>query len=116
MTRIPTVASACIILAATALLGACSSKTSSPEPDRSSPAATSTTAASPAATTPPTPAPSSPAERTEHGGLSECLTSHGVTDSGGAAIVLGPPAGVDPGAWDSAMKECSGLAPGPGPG
>ena len=42
--------------------------------------------------------------------------STGVTDSGGAAIVLGPPAGVDPGAWDSAMKECSGLAPGPGPG
>ena len=116
MTRIPTVASAFTILAATALLGACSSKAPSPGQDRSSPAATSPTTPPPAATAPATPAPSSPAERTEHGGLSECLTSHGVTDSGGAAIVLGPPAGVDPGAWDSAMKECSGLAPGPGPG
>lgn len=105
MNRMWTVAA----LTATLLVGACSSKTATPEPDRSSPSVTSpATAATTTATT--TAAPSA------HGGLSECLKSHGVTDSGGTAIVLGPPAGVDPGAWNSAMKECSSLAPGPGPG
>ncbi len=112
MTRMQTVAGIFTSLAATALLGACSSKTPAPESNRS----TSPAMTTPATTTSDTTAPSSPAERTEHGGLSECLKSHGVTDSGGAAIVLGPPPGVDPGAWDGAMKECSGLAPGPGPG
>lgn len=115
MTRIPTVAGACISLAATALLGGCSSTSPAPEPEPSA-ATTSPDEKSPAATTPATTPPSSPAERTEHGGLSDCLKSHGVTDSGGTAIILGPPAGVDPGTWDNAMKECSGLAPGPGPG
>lgn len=91
MTRIPTVAGACISLAATVLLGGCSATSPGPEPEPS-------------------------AERTEHGGLSDCLKSHGVTDSGGTAVILGPPAGVDRGTWDNAMKECSGLAPGPGPG
>ena len=116
MIRIPTVAGIFTSLAATALLGACSSTSPAPETPRSSPGTTSTAAPSPAATTPVSTVPSSPAERTEHGGLSECLKDHGVTDSGGTAIMLGPPAGVDPGAWDEAMKVCSGLAPGPGPG
>lgn len=63
------------------------------------------------------PAPSeSPTAPAAHGGLSECLKSHGVTDAGGPAAVLGPPAGVDQGAWDDAMRACSALAPGPGPG
>ena len=116
MTRTPIMARIITSLAVPALLGACASTTPAPQPDRSSPATTSPVATSPVGPTPATIAPSSPAERTEHGGLSECLKTHGVTDSGGAAIVLGPPAGVDPGGWDSAMKECSGLAPGPGPG
>lgn len=116
MTRMWTVAGAFTGLAATAVLGACSSTTPTPQPDRSSGATTSPAVTSSAAATPATTVQSSPAERTEHGGLSECLASHGVTDSGGTAIMLGPPAGVDPGTWDTAMKECAGLAPGPGPG
>lgn len=48
-----------------------------------------------------------------HGSLAECLKSQGVAESGGPAVVLGPPAGVDPGQWDKAMKACSTLAPGP---
>ncbi|MEI7915535.1 MAG: hypothetical protein WCH82_12370 [Mycobacteriaceae bacterium] len=52
-------------------------------------------------------------ESVTHGGLAECLRSHGVGDSGGQAVALGPPAGVDPGTWDQAMKACSALAPGP---
>ena len=113
MTRIPTVAGTFISLAATAVLGACSSETPAPGPP---PTTASTAATTPANTATSTTVASSPAERTEHGGLSECLASHGVTDSGGTAIMLGPPAGVDPGSWDNAMQECSGLAPGPGPG
>lgn len=56
--------------------------------------------------------------RPAHGSLAECLKANGVPDTGGPAAVLGPPAGVDPGAWDKAMKACSTLAPGPatGPG
>ena len=48
-----------------------------------------------------------------HGSLAECLKANGVPDAGGPAAVLGPPAGVDQGAWDKAMKACSTLAPGP---
>ena len=48
-----------------------------------------------------------------HGSLAECLQAHGVPESSGPAAVLGPPAGVDPGQWDKAMKACSSLAPGP---
>lgn len=48
-----------------------------------------------------------------HGSLAECLKANGVPDTGGPAAVLGPPAGVDQGAWDTAMKACSTLAPGP---
>ena len=87
MTRVPAVVAAVAVL----LLAGCSSTTPAPKP----------------------PAPASPAEPSAHGGLAECLKSHGVADSGGAAVVLGPPAGVDPGTWDTAMKECSALAPGP---
>lgn len=50
---------------------------------------------------------------TVHGSLAECLQAHGVPETGGPAAVLGPPAGVDPGAWDQAMKACATLAPGP---
>lgn len=110
MTRIPTVAA----VAATVLLSACSPKVSTPEPDRPSAATTAPAAASTTPTSATTPA--APAAPSAHGGLSDCLKSHGITDSGGTAILLGPPAGVDPGSWDSAMKECSALAPGPGPG
>jgi hypothetical protein len=48
-----------------------------------------------------------------HGSLAECLKANGVPDAGGPAAVLGPPAGVDQGAWDKAMKACATLAPGP---
>ncbi len=48
-----------------------------------------------------------------HGSLAECLHAHGVPESSGPAVVLGPPAGVDPAQWDQAMKACSTLAPGP---
>lgn len=54
-----------------------------------------------------------PAESTGHGGLAECLKSHGVQDSGGQSVMMGPPAGVEPSTWDQAMKACSTLAPGP---
>ncbi len=49
-----------------------------------------------------------------HGSLADCLKANGVTETGGAPVVLGPPAGVDQGTWDTAMKACSSLAPGPG--
>lgn len=63
---------------------------------------------SPSESTPePAPAPAA------HGSLAECLKANGVPDAGGAAAVLGPPAGVDQAAWDTAMKACSTLAPGP---
>lgn len=56
----------------------------------------------------------SPSPTTEaHGSLAECLQSHGVSDAGGPAAVLGPPAGVDQATWDEAMKACASLAPGP---
>ena len=98
---------AAVAVAAALLLGACSSKTPTPEP--AAPAATT-----PAATTSAqTASPATPAEPSAHGGLAECLKSHGVADSGGMAVVLGPPPGVDPAVWDAAMKECSALAPGP---
>ena len=48
-----------------------------------------------------------------HGSLADCLKSNGVTETGGAPAVLGPPAGVDPGTWDTAMKACASFAPGP---
>ena len=48
-----------------------------------------------------------------HGSLADCLKANGVTETGGAPIVLGPPPGVDQGTWDKAMKACSTLAPGP---
>lgn len=53
-------------------------------------------------------------QRPAHGSLAECLKANGVPDVGGPSAVLGPPAGVDPAAWDKAMKACSTLAPGPG--
>ncbi|GAY14316.1 hypothetical protein [Mycobacterium sp. shizuoka-1] len=59
------------------------------------------------------PAPSSTGSApSEHGSLAQCLHDHGVPDSAGGAV-LGPPAGVDPGVWESARKACSPLEPGP---
>ena len=62
--------------------------------------------------------PSEPANGEEahpaHGSLADCLKANGVTETGGAPVVLGPPAGVDQATWDSAMKACATLAPGPG--
>ena len=49
----------------------------------------------------------------DHGGLAECLRSNGVPDTAAPGAVLGPPTGVDPATWDTAMKACSTLAPGP---
>lgn len=80
------------VVIAALLIAGCSSKSAPPET--------------------PSPAPS-PAG---HGSLAECLRDQGVSDSGGAPAVLGPPAGVDPGTWDEAMKACSTFAPGPAPG
>jgi hypothetical protein len=48
-----------------------------------------------------------------HGSLADCLKANGVTETGGAPVVLGPPAGVDQATWDTAMKACATLAPGP---
>lgn len=48
-----------------------------------------------------------------HGSLADCLKANGVTESGGTPVVLGPPEGVDQSTWDSAMKACASLAPGP---
>jgi hypothetical protein len=62
-------------------------------------------------------APSSPTPTDEsppaHGSLADCLKANGVTESGSVPVVLGPPAGVDKATWDTAMKACSSLAPGP---
>jgi hypothetical protein len=54
-----------------------------------------------------------PEPATTHGSLAECLKAQGIPETSGAAAVLGPPAGVDPAAWDAAMKQCSDFAPGP---
>ncbi len=61
--------------------------------------------------------PPQPHQRDRHrrrtASLAECLKANGVPDARGPAAVLGPPAGVDQAAWDTAMKACSTLAPGP---
>ena len=62
-------------------------------------------------TTEPEPATTQPAAA--HGSLAECLKAQGIPETSGAAAVLGPPAGVEPAAWDAAMKQCSDFAPGP---
>jgi hypothetical protein len=63
------------------------------------------------ATTEPEPTTTQPAAA--HGSLAECLKAQGIPESSSAAAVLGPPTGVDPAAWDAAMKQCSDFAPGP---
>lgn len=89
----------CAAAAAAALLAGCTSNpTPSGPPTAISPAPTAETVA--------------PAE---HGSLAHCLQQHGVTEAGDS-VVLGPPPGVDQATWDKAMKACSTLAPGPGPG
>ena len=54
-----------------------------------------------------------PTQPPAHGGLAECLRANGVPDTAAPGAVLGPPPGVDPATWDTAMKACSTLAPGP---
>lgn len=88
--RLTAVRASAVLLAGALQLAACAGKQEPPQPS-------GTDSPPPAA----------------HGSLAECLTSHGVSESGGPAVVLGPPAGVDPGTWDRAMKACSTLAPGP---
>ena len=72
------------LLAAAAILGACSSE--GPQPDPTEPPA-------------------------EHGNYAHCLSEHGVPVAPGP--VAGPPAGVDQQTWQQAVKACSTLAPGP---
>jgi hypothetical protein len=48
-----------------------------------------------------------------HGSLADCLKSNGVAETGSVPVVLGPPNGVDQATWDTAMKACASLAPGP---
>lgn len=48
-----------------------------------------------------------------HGSLADCLQVHGVPSSAAGPAVLGPPDGVSQETWDTAMKACSELAPGP---
>jgi hypothetical protein len=48
---------------------------------------------------------------TGHGTLAQCLREHGVPAAPGPAA--GPPASVDPAAWNQAMQSCASLAPGP---
>ena len=57
------------------------------------------------------PATSTSVAPTGHGGLAHCLSEHGVPAVPGPAV--GPPPGVDPNTWHSAMQACSSLAPGP---
>ncbi len=59
------------------------------------------------------PAPTATESPSAHGSLAECLKAEGISESSGPAAVLGPPPGVDPAAWDAAMKACSDFAPGP---
>ena len=61
----------------------------------------------------PTQTPTQTEPTSAHGSLAECLKEQGIAESSAAAAVLGPPTGVDPAAWDAAMKECSDFAPGP---
>lgn len=84
-----------LALAVTALIAGCSS-TSSKSPETKAPDTT----------------PSAPSSTVQHGALANCLHEHGVPDSTGS-VVLGVPPGVDPGTWDTAMKACSTLEPGP---
>ncbi|WP_029110400.1 hypothetical protein [Mycobacterium sp. URHD0025] len=72
------------LLAAAALLGACSSEGPQPAPT------------------------SAPAE---HGTYAHCLSQHGVPVAPGP--VAGPPSGVDGQTWQKATEACSTLAPGP---
>ncbi|AIY45099.1 MULTISPECIES: hypothetical protein [Mycolicibacterium] len=72
------------LLAAAAILGACSSQGPQPAP-----------------TAPPA----------EHGTYAHCLSEHGVPMAPGP--VAGPPSGVDEQTWQQATKACSTLAPGP---
>nr|WP_073683217.1 hypothetical protein [Mycolicibacterium obuense] len=61
---------------------------------------------------PQAPAPSSTVSPSVgHGSLAYCLGQHGMPSPPGP--MTGPPAGVDPAAWEAAMHECSSLAPGP---
>ncbi|WP_293305901.1 hypothetical protein [Mycolicibacterium sp.] len=94
-------------VAAALLLGACSSKPEAPQPSTTqpTPSATQTSTAQTSTTEPSAPG--------AHGNLADCLHAHGVPESAGPAVVLGPPEGVDPATWDQAMKACSTFAPGP---
>ena len=73
------------LLAVLALVPACSHTASTP---------TSTT-------TPPT-----------HGAFGECMRAHGVSEPPHSPIA-GPPAGVEQGTWDNAVRACASLAPSP---
>lgn len=85
--------------AAAALLAGCSSTPTPGSPPTAISPGPTTTSIAPA----------------EHGSFASCLQQNGVSESGGS-VVLGPPPGVDQATWDKAMKACSTLAPGPGPG
>jgi hypothetical protein len=52
---------------------------------------------------------------TSHGSYAHCLTEHGVPapQPGTATGAPEAPPGVDPDTWDTAMKDCASLAPGP---
>ncbi len=95
-------------VAAALLLGACSSKPEAPQPSTTQPTPPAATQTSTTQTS--TTEPSAPGA---HGNLADCLHAHGVPESAGPAVVLGPPEGVDPATWDQAMKACSTFAPGP---
>jgi len=78
------------VIAATLLIGGCSSQSDPSEPDvKDLPPAT-------------------------HGSLADCLHDNGIPDSSEPSAMLGPPNGVDQAVWDQAMTACSTLAPGPG--
>ena len=66
--------------------------------------------------------PSSPDTTTpttvEHGAYAHCLNEHGVSEPPGPAVgpapgPAAPPPGVDQATWDTAVKACASLAPGP---
>ncbi|OYN81674.1 hypothetical protein [Mycolicibacterium sphagni] len=95
-----------VAAAALAVLVGCAPTPNPSQPTVISPAPSTSGVATSSSAAPTSAAPA------QHGSLAECLHEHGVPDSAGA-VVLGPPAGVDPGVWDQARKACSALEPGP---
>jgi hypothetical protein len=62
--------------------------------------------------TPSNPTPTTSTPPTTHGAFGECMRAHGVPEPPHSPIG-GAPIGVDQGTWDNAKQACSSLAPSP---